>query len=82
MARTVFIEIRDVDQVSGSAILETNQPAVKRLLESNVERVTVVMPADFRERLESMANRERRSLSGQINYLIERGIEAQERAAA
>jgi len=47
-----------------------------------VERITVLVSANLRDRLESMAEREKRSLSAQVNYLVERGIEAQERAAA
>lgn len=47
-----------------------------------IERITVLVSAGMRERLETMAEREKRSLSAQVNYLVERGIEAQERAAA
>jgi hypothetical protein len=67
-----------------SAVKVGKTPSVKaaQRSDSDIARLSLLVPRNMRSRLESLSDRERRSLNQQCVLVMERGLTAIEAAAA
>ena len=74
--KSMVIEVRNAESIEFSQLpaAESQDVPRERVPDPSIARISLLMPAELRDQLETLAERERRSLSSQIIVLIERGL--------